>query len=84
VDYIEYCKEYENYDKFVLYLLALGYNVSDTARMAEVSRKHVYEVIERNKKLITDYAVAIDGVMAGLVDEEESDEPDTDTSAPVA
>lgn len=84
MNYIQYCKEYENYDKFVLYLLALGHNVSDAARLAEVSRKHVYEVIERNKKLITDYAVAIDGVIAGIIEVGESNEPDTNTSTTVA
>jgi predicted DNA-binding protein YlxM (UPF0122 family) len=57
--YIEFLKKYDNYDKYILYLLAQGFDVAQTAEKAEVARQTVYTAINRNKDLVKSYIEAI-------------------------
>lgn len=62
--YIEWLKEHENYDKFILFLLSIhSGDVALTAEDGQITRQHVYNVIKRNRSVIEDYFRAVKQVV---------------------
>lgn len=61
-NYIDYLKKYEHYDKFILYLLALGMSVDEVAKNAQVTRQTVYNVIERNRSMVNDHVEGVESI----------------------
>lgn len=62
MNYIEFLKKHESFDKYVLFLLALGFSVADVASMTKMTRAGVYKIIARNKAIVKDYIDSIKGV----------------------
>lgn len=54
--YNDFVKNYESYDKFILFLLSLKdedntpYSVDRVAKLCEVSRQTIYNAIARNQE----------------------------------
>lgn len=62
MDYIEWLKKHESFDKYVLFLLALDYNVSEVSKKLNMPRPTVYAVIKRQKDLMKSYNSSIEGL----------------------
>lgn len=52
MNYVDYLKRYESFDKYILFLHELNIEPAEIARMVKMTRQHVYNVIERNKEMI--------------------------------
>lgn len=57
--FVEWLKKYDNFDRYILFLLSLDLTVIQVANLCEVTTQHVYNVIGRNKDLIKEYAIAV-------------------------
>lgn len=61
--YLDYLKKSDNIDKYILLLLFLDFGVEDTANAIKVTRQTVYNVIERNKKIVKEYMESVKDVV---------------------
>lgn len=61
--YIQFLKDHEGFDKYVLFLLSLSFSISDIAKMTELSRPAIYAVIERNKKIVQEYIDSLEEIL---------------------
>lgn len=62
--YIDYLKEHEDYDKFILFLYAIDLKPAEIAEKAQVTRSHVYNVLQRAEDKAADYSEAIEDLFS--------------------
>lgn len=62
MNYIEWLKKHESFDKYVLFLLALDFSISDVSKMLNMPRPTIYAIIKRQKGLVKKYMESIDEV----------------------
>jgi predicted DNA-binding protein YlxM (UPF0122 family) len=55
MNYIEFLKKHESFDKYVLFLLALDFSVADVATMTGMTRQGIYKAVTRNKDIVKEY-----------------------------
>lgn len=58
MQYIEQLKREQSFDKYILFLLVLGFNKAQIIRMTGVSRQSVYNVIKRNPEVLKDLDIS--------------------------
>lgn len=68
MNYIEWLKKHESFDKYVLFLLALDFNISQVSEMLDMPRPTIYAVIKRQKDLMKQYIASVEDL--NLDDEE--------------
>lgn len=62
--YIDYLKKYDNFDRYVFFLISLGeFGASDIARLCGISRQQVYIVQKRYENLSHKYVDSVKGVL---------------------
>lgn len=46
--YLEYLRKEESFDKYILFLLGLGFNRAEVIKLTGVSKQTVYSALKRN------------------------------------
>ena len=60
MSYIDSLKTEVELDRYVIFMLYLGYNKSEIADTLGITRPTVYRAIERNKELVERYKIKIE------------------------
>lgn len=62
MNYVDYLKSHDNFDKYVLFLLALKFKPEEVGAMTGLTRQTVYNILERNKNWQSELTDAVNKI----------------------
>lgn len=73
-NYLEWIKRYDHFDKYILFLLAIGFSAKETADLVGMTPQHIHDVIRQDVQLTAEHQKLLEKSIMESLRLEQNDE----------